>query len=250
MHWQKAASSEGGQAGRNALQQEFPMLQSRWTKLFDRTSKAGRTPRHTVRLTLEALEERALLNAGALNPIVGIGSLAATGQVGAPNSTVRNCPTVQFGQASLSVPEVNGRTVTIPVTRSGSDLSAPPSVSVSVLGGSATQGKDFVLGTSTGQFGANQSQASVTLTLRNGGVRDGNETVALALTSPSGASLGSQATFTLTIDETNVPPPPPHRAPAAPKPPAHRPIVAELVPVRLGKRGSSWWKCCTRTTAP
>jgi uncharacterized delta-60 repeat protein len=133
---------------------------------------------------------------------------------------------VQFALTSDSTPETNGSAKSIVVTRSG-DTSRAASVTVSVLGGSATQGRDFQLASPIVQFAPGQAQASVALTMLNDGALDGSETVVLGLTNPSGASLGSQGTFTLTIDETNVPPPPP---------PAHRPVFTELVPVRMGRR--------------
>jgi hypothetical protein len=70
----------------------------------------------------------------------------------------------------------------------------------------------------------------VQVTILNDGAFDGNETVNLALTAPINAVVGTQATSVLTINETNVPPPP------TPPAPAHRTVFAELVPVRIGRR--------------
>jgi hypothetical protein len=134
---------------------------------------------------------------------------------------------VQFILQGDSAPAVNGSTKTITLTRSG-DTSQAASVTVSVVGGSAAQGRDFLIANPTVQFAAGQTQASVAVSILNDGSLDGSETAILALTNPSpGVSLGSQNTFTLTIDETNVPPPP------------HRAVFAEMVPVRIGRK-SKW----------
>jgi uncharacterized delta-60 repeat protein len=132
--------------------------------------------------------------------------------------------TVQFAQPAEAVPEANGTTVSIPITRSG-DSSSAAAVTVSVAGGTATPGRDFLIANPVVQFAPGQTQASVMVTILNDGAFDGNETVSLALTAPSGVVLGAQSTSTLTINETNPPPPPPHR-----------PVFAELVPVRIGRR--------------
>jgi hypothetical protein len=116
-------------------------------------------------------------------------------------------PTVQFGQASFVGGE-NGGSVSIPVTRSG-DTSGAASVTVAVTGGSASPGRDLQIANPMVQFATGQTQASVQVTILNDGTLDGNETVNLALTAPSGVALGAQATTVLTINETNL-----HTSPA------------------------------------
>src|SRR5207249_1075580 len=109
---------------------------------------------------------------------------------------------VQFANASVSVPE-SGGTTTLNLTRTG-DGQGPVSVVVSVAGGSATAGQDFTFAapqTVTWADGDSPIK-TVTIPITNDQTSEGNETVQLSLTLPTTATwatLGSQPSTTLTI---------------------------------------------------
>jgi DNA-directed RNA polymerase specialized sigma24 family protein len=111
--------------------------------------------------------------------------------------------TLQFSNASYAVNE-NGGTATITVTRTGGTDGAV-SVHYATSNGTATAGSDYTAASGTLNFGAGETSKTFTIPIINDNLVEGDETVNLALTSPAGgASLGSQATATLTIHSDDV----------------------------------------------
>jgi sugar lactone lactonase YvrE len=106
--------------------------------------------------------------------------------------------TVQFSAAAYSAGEA-AKGVTLAVRRTG-NLSAPSTAQYDVTGGTATGGVDYALavpGMLT--FGPGQSVRTIPIALNPDTVSEGDETIDLALSDPTGAELGtpSQATVTL-----------------------------------------------------
>lgn len=116
---------------------------------------------------------------------------------------------LQFSSSSYSVAEnVSGGTYNITVTRTGSS-SGTVRVSYAVTGGTATGGgTDYTLAGGTLIFGDGETIKTITVTINDDLLYEGNETVTLALYNPTGgAVLGSPGMTTLTIvdNETGEP---------------------------------------------
>jgi hypothetical protein len=112
--------------------------------------------------------------------------------------------TLQFSSATPSVAE-NGGTATITVSRTGGSSGAA-SVQYSAAGGTATGGAscttgvDYITTSSTLNWSSGDaSNKSFNVTICNDSVFESNETVGLALSNATGASLGSPTAATLTI---------------------------------------------------
>jgi glucose/arabinose dehydrogenase len=126
-------------------------------------------------------------------PKLGVTYTTGTAQPGA----------LQFGSPTYSVNE-NGTTATITVTRTGGSAGAV-SVNYATSNGTATAGSDYTATSGTLTFAAGEASKTFTIPITNDTTFEGNETVNLTLNNPTGgATLGNQATATLTIqdDET------------------------------------------------
>ncbi|MGI8918728.1 MAG: beta strand repeat-containing protein [Pyrinomonadaceae bacterium] len=113
--------------------------------------------------------------------------------------------TVQFSSATYTVTEASG-VVTISVTRTGGASGAASVDFATVAGGSATGGASCTAGVdyinTSGTFNwADNDFATKTfnVTLCSDGVVEGSETVNLALSNPTGATLGTPSSAVLTI---------------------------------------------------
>jgi concanavalin A-like lectin/glucanase superfamily protein/Calx-beta domain-containing protein len=136
-----------------------------------------------------------------------------TDRVSTPSGTISNvgtatiqdnegAPTVQFSSATYSVNE-NGGMVTITVTKTGAtELSA--SVNYGTSDGSATQPADYTQTSGTLTFLPNQTSKTFDVPIFNDGTFEGNEDFSVALSSPSGATLGSPSSATVTIIEDDA----------------------------------------------
>ncbi|MFN8494902.1 MAG: Calx-beta domain-containing protein [Caldilineaceae bacterium] len=111
-------------------------------------------------------------------------------------------PTVQFSSAAYSVNEGAG-TATITVTLSA-PAASPVSVNYATSSGTATDGSDYSGVTSALNFTAGQLSKTFTVPITQDTAVEGNETINLALTAPSGATLGTPATAVLTIVDDDV----------------------------------------------
>ena len=112
---------------------------------------------------------------------------------------------IAFSSATYSVAEGAG-TATLTLTRTGGSDGAV-SVLVSATGGTATSGTDYSGLPVTVSFAAGQTSATVTLTVADDATVEGDETVLLGLTAPTGgATVGGQATATLTISDNDLAP--------------------------------------------
>lgn len=114
--------------------------------------------------------------------------------------------TVNFSQSTYSVQE-NGGSAKITVNRSGS-TSGTASVSYATSNGSATAGSDYSTTSGTLTFNSGDTSKDFYVTILNDANVEGNETVNLSLSNPSGATLGSPGTAVLTINDDDATPPP------------------------------------------
>jgi hypothetical protein len=122
--------------------------------------------------------------------------------LGTPNSSL------QFSSPSISTTE--GSTATVTLTRSGT-LTGEASAVVSVTGGSATQGADYTFPAPRTVTWADNDSAPKTVSIptAQSSINGPDKTVQLTLTlsqGPSWASLGTQATTTVTIVDDDAPP--------------------------------------------
>lgn len=114
--------------------------------------------------------------------------------------------TLQFSSPTYSVSE-SGGTATITVTRAGGATGAV-SVNYATADGTANQPGDYTAANGTLSWAnGDTSPKTFTVTIINDAIVEGNETVLLDLSSPAGgATLGAQATATLTIIDDDTPP--------------------------------------------
>ncbi|MEK6283139.1 MAG: Calx-beta domain-containing protein [Acidobacteriota bacterium] len=105
--------------------------------------------------------------------------------------------TLQYSLASYSVSENTG-TSTITVTRSGSTAGAS-SVTFATSNGTATAGQDYATTSGTLSFASGETSKTYNIPILDDSLVEGNETINLILSSPSGATLGSPSTAVLTI---------------------------------------------------
>src|SRR5262249_40584350 len=107
--------------------------------------------------------------------------------------------TLQLGAATYSVGETGG-SATITVTRTGGSTGLV-GVTLATSNGTATSGSDYTAVTQTVSFAdGDMANKTVTIPILDDGVFEGNETVNIALTNPTGGvTLGNPNTALLTI---------------------------------------------------
>jgi len=114
--------------------------------------------------------------------------------------------TVQFTATGVSVSETSS-TVRVYVNHSG-DATGAVSVVYATSNGSATSGLDYIATNSTLNWPAGDlSNRYFDITLLNDNFYEGSETLAVTLSNPSGAVLGSPSVTTITITEDDPLPP-------------------------------------------
>lgn len=112
--------------------------------------------------------------------------------------------TLSFSNAAFSNTE-NIPTPRLRVLRTGGSDGAI-SVDLKVTGGSATQGTDYTLGTTTLTLAAGVLEGTFAINVINDAVMEGDETINFSLVNPTGgASLGTQTTTTFTILDDDTP---------------------------------------------
>jgi hypothetical protein len=141
--------------------------------------------------------------------------LASTGTL-SPNQVVNNLPLISFSAANYSVNESDG-VVHVIVNRAG-DTTVPfnvdyatsdtgASTNCALLNtGLASSRCDFDTTLGTLKFGANQTLATIDVTINQDGRTEGPETFALNLSNPTaGALLVNPSTATITINDSTSP---------------------------------------------
>ena len=113
---------------------------------------------------------------------------------------------LQFSNATYSVNE-DGGNASVSVTRTGGSAGAV-SVSYATSNGTATAGSDYTAASGTlNWLDGDATTKSFTVPIVNDALVEGNETVNLTLSNPTGgAPLGSQASAVLTITDDEQPP--------------------------------------------
>ena len=121
--------------------------------------------------------------------------------------------TVQFSAANYSAGEGDQR-VTLSVTRSG-DTSGPATVALATsdlagaqnckaITGIASSRCDYETSITAVKFAAGETSKSVSVAIIDDAYLEGPETFTVSLTNPSGATLGSPATATITIADNDI----------------------------------------------
>ncbi|MDX2213900.1 MAG: Calx-beta domain-containing protein [Oculatellaceae cyanobacterium bins.114] len=114
--------------------------------------------------------------------------------------------TLAFSSATYSVNENGTPVTTVTVTRTGGSSGAV-SATVTPTNGTATAGSDFTSTPIVVNFAEGQTSQTVTIPITNDTDVEGNETINLTLSNPTGgATLGTQTTAILTIIDSNTPP--------------------------------------------
>ena len=108
-------------------------------------------------------------------------------------------PILQFSSSSYTTYAGSSSTI-VTVTRGGGSHSSTVQVNYATAGGSAVAGVDYTPVSGTLTFLANQTTATFTVPILQGGVATVTKTVGLVLSGPTaGAQLGPMSTATLTI---------------------------------------------------
>ncbi|MEK6657367.1 MAG: Calx-beta domain-containing protein [Nitrospirota bacterium] len=111
-------------------------------------------------------------------------------------------PTLQFSSATYSVSE-GAATATINVTRTGSTVGAV-SVSYATSNGTATEGSDYTSASGTLDWPSGDTSAkTITITIINDTVVEGNETVNIALSNANSAQISGTNPVVLTITDND-----------------------------------------------
>jgi len=144
----------------------------------------------------------ATVPAGAgTGPITVVKGGCASVETGTFTVNTSQTPTLQFASASYSVGEGDGVAV-ITVTRSGG--TGTLGVNYATSNGTATAGSDYTATSGVLSFAANETSKTFNIPITNDTTVEGNETVNLALTTPTGgAVLGSPNTAVLNITDND-----------------------------------------------
>ena len=107
--------------------------------------------------------------------------------------------TIQFSTPTYSVIEIAGPAV-VRVTRTGTNLATGITVQFTTANGTATAGVDYTGSSQVLTFAGGEAFKDVAIPILDDGLSEGNETVVLTLSNPSGgATLGTNRTAVLTI---------------------------------------------------
>lgn len=127
-----------------------------------------------------------------------------TGEIRGQFASSSAAVTMQFSATGYVVNE-NAGSVTVTVTRSG-DTSIASTINYSTTNGSARQPDDYTSTTGSLQFAAGETSKTFTIPIIDDALVEGNETLNVVLSSPSGVSVeGSPFTTTITILDDDKP---------------------------------------------
>ena len=112
-------------------------------------------------------------------------------------------PTISLSSTHYSVGEGDGH-ATVAITRSGR-ASGTSSVTIKTANGTATAGSDYAAVDQTVTFSPGQTIKTVSISITDDALVEGNETVLVSLSSPSaGAALANPNSATLTIEDNDL----------------------------------------------
>ena len=141
--------------------------------------------------------------------ILTLSNPGGSATLGAPSATTVTInddePSLRFSAAAYTVAETAG-IATISVTRVGSAVISLTVDYTTTAAGTATPGPggDYTPVSGTLTFAPGQTSRSFTVPIVDDDVVDGPKTVGLQLTNPTGATLGTPSTATLTITDNDV----------------------------------------------
>lgn len=146
-------------------------------------------PSETIRLTLAA----------------PIGATLGTQKTSTVNITDNDVPSVSFTQTAKSASEAT--TSTSFTVRLSSAYTKAVTVRYAVKsGGTATSGVDFTLPSGTLTFAPGEVSKTIAFTIANDTLDENDETLSIALSAPSNATLGTASVATYTIVDNDVSP--------------------------------------------
>jgi len=129
------------------------------------------------------------------------------------NFTALAAPTIQFSSATYTVSETGPR-VEITLTRSGSTTAASAinyatsdisgANNCNVTNGNASARCDYLTTLGVLRFAANETVKTILVPIVDDSYAEGPESFTIALSSPSGATLGAPATSTITINDNDA----------------------------------------------
>jgi hypothetical protein len=151
---------------------------------------------------------------GEANETVELAITGATGAFVGPQSTAvltitDNEPTIQWSAASYlpsEPPNTSVTPVTLTVTvKRGGLLTFPSTVDYAIADGTATAGTDYHVDAMTGtlSFAAGQAAQTLTIQVLPDTLHEGDETILLSLTNPTGARLGTPGAAVVTIKDND-----------------------------------------------
>ncbi|MCA9995646.1 MAG: hypothetical protein KDE56_07865, partial [Anaerolineales bacterium] len=111
--------------------------------------------------------------------------------------------TVQFSASQYSRPETaNSTAMEVRLSQAAAGV---VTVNYTIVGNTATIGSDFLAASSgTLTFSPGQTSKNVTLTILDDPWQEGNETLTVTLSSPTGATLGSPSSAVMTITDNDA----------------------------------------------
>ena len=120
-----------------------------------------------------------------------------------PNSTPINA--AQFSTSSQAVSETLDQTtkIDLAVTRSG-DISGAATIDYASTDGTASERSDYLAARGTLRFAAGEASKSITVFIVDDRFLESPETFTVNLTNPVGTTLGSPASFTVTITSNDI----------------------------------------------
>jgi hypothetical protein len=134
----------------------------------------------------------------------GGGNTVSTNSIVSSQITAPVAGSFAFSASTYSGAE-NAGSVTITVTRTA-NTNVAASVNYATSNGSAIAGSDYTAASGTFNFAAGETSKSFVVSISNDTVVESDETVAMALSSPTaGATLGTPSTATLTIVSDDLP---------------------------------------------
>lgn len=139
---------------------------------------------------------------------VGLQNPSAGATLGAPRTMLvtlidnDGAPVISVSEPALTISE-GAASATITIQRSGS-LSAPATVQFATSNGTATAGSDYQATSGTVSFAIGQAVQTITIPLIGDGIAENSETFTVTLSNPSGATLGSHSTATVTILDNDL----------------------------------------------
>lgn len=142
-----------------------------------------------------------------VTPVAATGTLQGTAVESALTGPVAAAAygSFSFSSAAYSVAE-NGGSVTITVNRTGGSDGAV-TVDYAIINGTATAGSDYTAPAATLSFGNGETSKTFTVSILDDSVYEGDETVNLTLSNPTGgAVLGETSSAVLTITDNEAAP--------------------------------------------